>query len=162
MWPIGAGWLKMEVHAVCSSFIGADTVHAVSVRVAERLNDESDDDELHDLYDGAIDPEAYEGDHHRKRPAGAAGAARDDPPSGGEHDDSGGIVDDADYMAWAWQRRVASDRHSLEASRGELAASAKQKWRRLRHVRKAAARATGVSGFFSGKDQAGDAARLAR
>ena len=125
-------------------------------------DDESDDDELHDLYDGAIDPEAYEGDHHRKRPAGVAGAARDDPHSGGEHDDSGGIVDDADYMAWAWQRRVASDRHSLEASRGELAASAKQKWRRLRHVRKAAARATGASGFFSGKDQAGDAARLAR
>ena len=62
-----------------------------------------------------------------------------------------GGVDDVDGSTRAWSRRVSEDRSALDETRGELKAT-KKRWRRLRLVRKSAARATGVHGFFSGKE----------
>ena len=54
-----------------------------------------------------------------------------------------GGVDDVDGSTRAWSRRVSEDRSALDETRGELKAT-KKRWRRLRLVRKSAARATGV------------------
>ena len=62
-----------------------------------------------------------------------------------------GGVDDVDIATRAWSRRVSEDRSALNETRSELKAT-KKRWRRLRLVRKSAARATGVHGFFSGKE----------